>query len=74
MRPMLSIILASESSLTAYKEHLLNTQTPENQVKINEAFNKLLHDVNRSLESANRDRFTQKLTAFRVAARSFLTL
>lgn len=74
MRPMLSIILASENSLTAYKEHLLSTQTHENQNLLNEAFNKLLHDINRSLESANRDRFTQKLTAFRVAARSFLTL
>merc|ERR1712232_32354 len=74
MRPMLSIILASESSLSAYKEHLLSTQTIENQKLLNDAFSKLLHDIDRSLESSNRDRFTQKLTAFRVATRSFLTL
>mmetsp|Transcript_20342 Transcript_20342/g.38262 ORF Transcript_20342/g.38262 Transcript_20342/m.38262 type:complete len:1118 (-) Transcript_20342:416-3769(-) len=74
MRPMLSLMLASESSFTAYKDHLLSTQTPENQALLNEAFKKLLADVNRSLDSANRDRFTQKLTAFRIAARSFLTL
>jgi len=74
MRPMLSLMLASESSFTAYKDHLLSTQTPENQSLLNEAFGKLLADVNRSLDSANRDRFTQKLTAFRIAARSFLTL
>jgi exportin-7 len=71
---MLSLMLASESSFAAYKDHLLSSQTPENQVKLNEALNKLLLDVNRSLDSANRDRFTQKLTAFRVAARGFLTL
>lgn len=74
MRPMLSLMLASENSFTSYKEHLLSTQTPENQALLNEAFAKLLSDINRSLDSANRDRFTQKLTAFRVTARGFLTL
>lgn len=74
MRPMLSLMLASESSFTQYKEHLLSTQSPENRAKLEEALSQLLADVSRSLENANRDRFTQKLTAFRVAARSFLTL
>lgn len=74
MRPMLSLMLASESSFTAYKDHLLSTQTQENQALLNDAFSTLLQDVNRSLDSANRDRFTQKLTQFRVSARSFLTL
>lgn len=74
MRPMLSLMLASETSFTAYKDHLLATQSPENQTKLNEALNKLLADVQRSLDNANRDRFTQKLTAFRVTARSFLTI
>jgi len=74
MRPMLSLMLASESSFQEYKNHLLSTQSSENQAKLNEILNKLLADVNRSLDSANRDRFTQKLTAFRVSARSFLTI
>lgn len=74
MRPMLSLMLASESSFAAYKDHLLSTQAPENQLKLNDALNVLLQDVSRNLDSANRDRFTQKLTAFRVAARGFLTL
>lgn len=74
MRPMLSLMLASETSFTAYKDHLLSSQSPENQAKLNETLNKLLADVSRSLDSANRDRFTQKLTAFRVTARQFLTL
>eukprot|EP00569_Conticribra_weissflogii_P005356 CAMPEP_0171334280 /NCGR_PEP_ID=MMETSP0878-20121228/4563_1 /TAXON_ID=67004 /ORGANISM="Thalassiosira weissflogii, Strain CCMP1336" /LENGTH=1107 /DNA_ID=CAMNT_0011835351 /DNA_START=409 /DNA_END=3732 /DNA_ORIENTATION=+ len=74
MRPMLSLVLASESSFTAYRDHLMSTQDAVNQNLLNEAFNKLLADVSRSLESANRDRFTQKLTAFRVSTRGFLTL
>ena len=74
MRPMLSLMLASESSFISYKENLLSSQGPENQALLNEAFNKLLSDVKPDLESSNRDRFTQKLTAFRVSARSFLTL
>lgn len=71
---MLSLMLASESSFTSYKDHLISTQTPENQQNLNEAFQKLLHDVQRSLDSANRERFTQKLVTFRVAVRGFLTL
>ena len=74
MRPMLSLMLASESGFTSYKDHLLSTQSNENQVKLNEALNTLLADVSRSLDNANRDRFTQKLTSFRMTARSFLTL
>jgi exportin-7 len=74
MRPMLSLMLASESSYTQYKAHLLSTQSPENQAKLNEALENLTADVNRSLDNANRDRFTQKLTAFRMTARGFLTL
>jgi len=74
MRPMLSLMLASEQSFAQYKDHLLSTQSAENQAKLTEALNQLLADVSRSLDNANRDRFTQKLTAFRVAARGFLTL
>jgi exportin-7 len=74
LRPILSLVLADESSFTAYKDYLIQTQNPENQQNLSEAFNKLLADTSRNLESANRERFTQKLTAFRVAARSFLTL
>ncbi|GMI31150.1 hypothetical protein TrRE_jg11440 [Triparma retinervis] len=74
MRPMLSLMLASEQSFTMYKDQLLSTQAPENKQQLNAAFSKLLEDVARNLDSSNRDRFTQKLTAFRVATRSFLTL
>lgn len=74
IKPLLSLVLASESSFTAYKDYLISTQSPENQQSLNEAFAKLLQDVQRSLDSVNRDRFTQKLVSFRVAVRGFLTL
>ena len=74
MRPMLSLMLASKSSFTAYKDHLMSTQDSTNQAKLNNAFNKLLANVSQSLESENSDKFTQKLTAFRVSTRAFLTL
>jgi len=74
MRPMLSLMLASSESFTQYKEQLMSTQLPENRKLLTGAFDKLLEDVAGNLESQNRDRFTQKLTAFRISARSFLTL
>lgn len=74
IKPMLSLMLASEASFTTYKDHLISTQTPENQQALNDAFTKLLQDVQRSLDNANRDRFTQKLVTFRVSVRGFLTL
>mmetsp|Transcript_992 Transcript_992/g.1252 ORF Transcript_992/g.1252 Transcript_992/m.1252 type:complete len:1105 (-) Transcript_992:236-3550(-) len=73
-RPILSLMLASEQAFTEYKASLLATQSPENQQQLTEAFNKLLLDVQRNLENANRDRFTQKLAGFRLSVRSFLTM
>ena len=74
MRPMLSLMLASPASYGEYQRALTANQSPANQVQLADAFGKLTADVSASLESANRDRFTQKLTAFRTTARSFLTL
>ena len=74
MRPILSPRMVSEYSFNAYKDHLLSTQTLENQFLLSKAFGKLLADVNHIMDRANRDRFTQKLTAFHIVTRSFLTL
>lgn len=73
-RPILSLLLASESSFTNYQNQLLSTQAPENIEKLNEEFTKLTADIQRSVETTNRDRFTQKLTMFRLNVRQFLTL
>ena len=73
-RPILSILLASESSFNEYQAQLIATQSPENQEKLRDEFSKLTSDIQRSVETSNRDRFTQKLTMFRLNVRQFLTL
>ena len=60
-------------SYTDYQAELVRTQTQENQEKLTEEFTKLTADIQRSVETANRDRFTQKLTLFRLNVRQFLT-
>jgi exportin-7 len=55
----------------AYKEQMISTQSPENQVRLREEFSRLLTDLQRNLEPSNRERFGQKLTVFRVNVSSF---
>jgi len=73
-RPILSLLLANEASFTNYQNQLISSQPLESQEKLREEFSKLTADVQRSVETANRDRFTQKLTMFRLNVRQFLTL
>jgi exportin-7 len=73
-RPILSLLLASEASFNDYQNQLISTQSAENQEKLREEFGKLTADVQRSVETTNRDKFTQKLTMFRLNVRHFLTL
>eukprot|EP01035_Chromulina_nebulosa_P017439 gene17439-22991_t len=73
-RPILSLLLAAESTYTNYQNQLINTQNIENQEKLKEEFEKLGTDIQQSVESTNRDKFTQKLTVFRLNVRNFLTL
>jgi len=73
-RPILSLMLASETAFTDYQNQLISTQSPENQEKLREEFGRLTADIQRSVETTNRDRFTQKLTLFRLNVRQFLTL
>jgi hypothetical protein len=58
----------------AYKEHMISTQSPENQARLREEFTRLLVDLQRNLEPSNRERFGQKLTIFRVNVHGFLTV
>lgn len=73
-RPILSLMLASETAFTDYQNQLISTQAIENQEKLREEFSRLTADIQRSVETTNRDKFTQKLTMFRVNVRQFLTL
>ena len=74
-RPVLSLMLASEQTFTDYENNLIGSQpNAENQTKLKEEFVKLTSDIQRSVDTVNRDRFTQKLTLFRLSVRQFLTL
>lgn len=74
-RPILSLILSSDAAYLDYKTQLISTQTSnDNQQKLVEEFDKLTQDIQRSVETVNRDKFTQKLTLFRLNVRTFLTL
>ena len=73
-RPILSLLLASDQSFIGYQSQLLSTQTPEKQGSLRTEFDKLTADMQRSLDTTNRDKFTQRLTVFRVNVRQFISL
>jgi exportin-7 len=64
-RPMLSLMLVSQQHLTSIKTQLLASQPQDKHGFIEECLEKLMKDVDNSLESKNRDRFTQNLTSVR---------
>ncbi|KAK8928464.1 hypothetical protein KSP39_PZI017721 [Platanthera zijinensis] len=64
-RPMLSLILISEQVFSDLKVQILASQPVDQQQRLAVCFDKLMADVNRSLDSRNRDKFTQNLTTFR---------
>ncbi|XP_021857908.1 uncharacterized protein [Spinacia oleracea] len=64
-RPILSLILISEQIFTDLKTQILASQPVEQQQRLVLCFDKLMADVSRSLDSKNRDKFTQNLTVFR---------
>lgn len=64
-RPMLSLILISEQVFSDLKAQILASQPVDQQQRLAVCFDKLMADVNRTLDSRNRDKFTQNLTIFR---------
>ncbi len=73
-RPILSIILISESCYAEFQSQLLSTQSMENQTKLTAEFTRLTDNLQRSLDVSNRDKFTTRVTMFRTAVRSFMNL
>ena len=73
-RPILSLLLLDHAAYLEYQAQISSTQTPENQIKLSEEFNRLTENLQQSLEVTNRDRFTQRLTIFRINVRGFLAL
>ncbi|XP_038977718.1 exportin-7-like isoform X2 [Phoenix dactylifera] len=64
-RPMLSLILISEQMFSDLRVQILASQPSDQQQRLSLCFDKLMADVTRSLDSKNRDKFTQNLTIFR---------
>lgn len=64
-RPILSLILVSEQIFSDLKAQILASQPRDQQQRLMQCFDKLMADVTRSLDSRNRDKFTQNLTLFR---------
>ncbi|XP_024018068.1 exportin-7 isoform X3 [Morus notabilis] len=64
-RPMLSLILISEQIFSDLKVQILASQPVDQHQRLFSCFDKLMADVTRSLDSKNRDKFTQNLTVFR---------
>ena len=71
---MRCVVCLGVQAFAEYKAQLMSTQPPENQVKLEEEFNNLVADFQRSVETAYRDKFTQKLNTFRLHVRNFLSL
>ncbi|KAJ4968827.1 hypothetical protein NE237_015528 [Protea cynaroides] len=69
-RPMLSLILISEQIFTDLKGKILASQPMDQQQRLSLCFDKLMADVTQSLDSKNKDKFTQNLTIFRHEFRS----
>ncbi|WOK95926.1 exportin-7-like isoform X2 [Canna indica] len=64
-RPMLSLILTNEQMFSDLSKHILASQPADQQQRLSLCFDTLMADVTRSLDSKNRDKFTQNLTIVR---------
>eukprot|EP01012_Entosiphon_sulcatum_P048196 TRINITY_DN6640_c0_g3_i3.p1 TRINITY_DN6640_c0_g3~~TRINITY_DN6640_c0_g3_i3.p1 ORF type:complete len:1077 (+),score=296.35 TRINITY_DN6640_c0_g3_i3:284-3514(+) len=71
-RPMLPLILINPNFYNDYKGKLIGSLPPERQMKMAEAFEKLMEGIEKTLEPKNRDKFTQNLTTFRHLAKAVL--
>ncbi|CAJ1972961.1 unnamed protein product [Sphenostylis stenocarpa] len=61
-RPMLSLILINEQIFSDLKAQILASQPMDQHQRLSSCFDKLMADVTLSIDSKNRDKFTQNLT------------
>ena len=73
-RPIFTLILIAETAFADYQNQLIATQSPENQVKLAAEFARLTEGMQRTVEVTARDRFTQRLTVFRMNVRGFMNV
>ena len=70
-RPLLGLILTNEEAFLRIKASTIQSHhTPERQATVEAAFAKLMKDIQPTLESKNRDKFTHQVTQFRISLRS----
>mmetsp|Transcript_32988 Transcript_32988/g.77770 ORF Transcript_32988/g.77770 Transcript_32988/m.77770 type:complete len:1072 (+) Transcript_32988:97-3312(+) len=72
-RPMLGLILTNEEAYGVIKTKMCEAIAPDRKAQMTVAFEKLMSGVQMNLESRNRDKFTQNLTAFRTEVKQFLS-
>lgn len=69
-RPMLTLILVTESVYPQIRQQIISNQPVERQESVGRCLDHLMVDVNRTLDAKNRDKFTQNLTVARHELRS----
>jgi exportin-7 len=69
-RPMLTLILVTESVYPQIRQQIIANQPVERQESVGRCLDHLMVDVSRTLDAKNRDKFTQNLTVARHELRS----
>lgn len=69
-RPMLSLILVNEQIYGTLRQQIVASQPAERQQHLASCLDRLMQDVQRTLDPKNRDKFTQNLTIVRHDFRS----
>jgi hypothetical protein len=74
-RPMLPVLLAADAIqpdvMQVLQAKLVSAQPLEHQERMLKEFENLTKDISKSLDALNRDKFLQRLSAFRIAVREF---
>lgn len=70
----MSLTFCVHQSFGALEQTLLLSQPPDRREKLQQAFQKLMQNVQPNLEPRNRETFTQNLAAFRYEIRQFILL
>ena len=74
-RPMLPVMLAADAIqpdvMQVLQAKLVSAQPLEHQERMLREFENLTKDISKSLDALNRDKFLQRLSAFRIAVREF---
>ncbi|KAL3864345.1 hypothetical protein ACJMK2_006036 [Sinanodonta woodiana] len=64
-RPLLGLILLNEEYFNKLRESIISSQSSDKQQTMVQCFESLMDGIERSLQTKNRDRFTQNLSLFR---------